>query len=286
MQNLTGILLILLSALGFGSMALCAGLASKEGVDTFSLLALRFSIASLALIALARQRGDAWPTGGARKMYGLMGCVYAAMAWCYFSALHYAAPSTVTLVLFCFPVLVAIAAGVLKLDRFGPAEWLAVIASCTGLALMTGTTLSGGVSGFVLAFLAALCYASYIILGSKISTPASPIAASCLVLGSAAIIFSALALSHGLHLPHSASGWLAVIFLALFSTAVAIAAFVAGLKRVGPTLASILSTLEPVVTITLGIAFMGDKLQTNSLIGGAFILTAAIGLTLARMRRK
>ena len=214
-----------------------------------------------------------------------MGGVYAAMAWSYFSALHYVPPSTVTLVLFSFPILVAIAAGVLGLDRFGPPEWLAVAASSTGLILMIGTTLSGDMTGFGLAFLSAVFYTGYIILGSKIKGPASPIAASCLVLGGAALIFVTLAFSHGVHLPKSATGWLAVLFLAVFSTAVAIAAFVAGLKRVGPTLASILSTLEPVVTISLGVAFMGDKLQASSIAGGAFILSAAIGLTAARMRR-
>lgn len=291
MQNLFGTLLILLSAVGFGSMALCAGLASKEGVDTFSLLALRFSIASVVLLSLnwSRNRGSqssmGWPTGSAAKMYVLMGCVYAAMAWSYFSALRYVSPSTVTLVLFSFPILVAIAAGALGLDRFGPPEWLAVAASSAGLFLMIGGTFSGDMTGFGLAFLSALCYTTYIILGSKIQSPASPIAASCLVLGGAALIFIALAFYQGVHLPQSTTGWLAVIFLAVFSTAVAIAAFVAGLKRIGPTLASILSTLEPVVTITLGIAFMGDKLQANSIAGGALILSAAIGLTLARMRR-
>ncbi len=289
MQNLFGTLLILLSALGFGSMALCAGLASKEGVDTFSLLALRFSIASVVLLCFSfgfkRSRSDQWPAGSAAKAYVLMGGIYAAMAWSYFSALLYVPPSTVTLVLFSFPILVAVAAAALGLDRFGPPEWLAVAASSTGLILMIGGTLSGDMTGFGLAFLSALCYTTYIILGSKIKSPASPIAASCLVLGGAAVIFIGLALSHGVHLPKSATGWLAVLFLAVFSTAVAIAAFVAGLKRVGPTLASILSTLEPVVTIGLGMAFMGDKLQANSIAGGAFILSAAIGLTLARMRR-
>jgi drug/metabolite transporter (DMT)-like permease len=76
-----------------------------------------------------------------------------------------------------------------------------------------------------------------------------------------------------------------VVILALFSTALAIAAFVAGLARVGPTLAAILSTLEPVITIGLGVAFLHETLQGNTVLGGMLILGAALGLTLARMRR-
>ena len=47
------------------------------------------------------------------------------------------------------------------------------------------------------------------------------------------------------------SGWAAVGAIALVSTVVAILAFFAGLKRVGPAVASIVSTLEPVVTVGL-----------------------------------
>ena len=53
----------------------------------------------------------------------------------------------------------------------------------------------------------------------------------------------------------SAAGFAWLGALALLSTVGAIALFFAGLRRVGPTAASILSTLEPVVTV--GLAFAG-----------------------------
>lgn len=286
MGNLIGAAQIALASLGFGAMALCANLAYREGVDTASLLMLRFVLASIVLGLLAARGGThAWPTRKAALAYVLMGCVYALMAWSYFSALRYAASSTVALVLYTFPVMVAIAAALLGLDRFGLAEGLAVAGAVLGMGLMLGTNLSGSGAGFALAFTSALCYASYILLGSKVQSSASPIAASTLVLASAAVIFTLLATWRGIHLPTSATGWAAVVVLALFSTALAIAAFVAGLGRVGPTLAAILSTLEPVVTIGIGITFLHETLQGNAVLGGVLILGSAIGLTLARMRR-
>ena len=283
MGNLIGALQIAVASLGFGAMALCAHLAYREGVDTASLLMLRFVLAAIVLGLLAR--GRKWPTRKESIAYLLMGCVYALMAWTYFSALHHAASSTVALVLYTFPVIVAIAAALLGLDRFGLAEGLAVAGAVAGMVLMLGTSLSGSHTGFLLAFTAALCYATYILVGSKITGSASPIAASTLVLASAGFIFLLLASWRGIHLPTSATGWSAVVILALFSTALAIAAFVAGLARVGPTLAAILSTLEPVITIGLGVAFLHETLQGNTVLGGMLILGAALGLTLARMRR-
>lgn len=283
MGNLIGAGLIALASLGFGAMALCANLAYREGVDTASLLMLRFVLAAAVLGVLAR--GRVWPSRRQIMAYLLMGCVYALMAWSYFSALHHAASSTVALVLYTFPVIVAILAAVLGLDRFGLAEGIAVAGAVLGMVLMLGTALSGSQTGFLLAFISALCYSAYILIGSKVQSAASPIAASTLVLTSSGVIFLLLAGWQGMHLPVSATGWAAVVILALFSTALAIAAFVAGLGRVGPTLAAILSTLEPVITISLGIAFLHESLQRNTFFGGMLILGSAIGLTLARMRR-
>jgi drug/metabolite transporter (DMT)-like permease len=60
------------------------------------------------------------------------------------------------------------------------------------------------------------------------------------------------------------------------STVGAIALFFAGLRRVGPTAASILSTLEPVVTVVLASAAFGEGLGPAQMAGGALVLAAAV----------
>ena len=58
----------------------------------------------------------------------------------------------------------------------------------------------------------------------------------------------------------------------------AIALFFAGLRRVGPTAAAILSTLEPVVTVALASAVFGETLGPVQLAGGALVLLAAVAV--------
>ena len=71
----------------------------------------------------------------------------------------------------------------------------------------------------------------------------------------------------------------------------AILAFFAGLARVGPSAASILSTLEPVVTVGLAAAAFGETLGAVQLLGGALVLSAVVvmqwpaGRRLARLAR-
>jgi len=77
-------------------------------------------------------------------------------------------------------------------------------------------------------------------------------------------------------------GWLAA--LALVSTVAAIALFFAGLRRVGPTAAAILSTVEPLVTVLLAFAVFGERLSALQMAGGALVITA-VPVLHARVRR-
>ena len=77
-------------------------------------------------------------------------------------------------------------------------------------------------------------------------------------------------------------GWLAGI--AVVSTVAAVSLFFAGLKRVGPTTASILSTVEPVVTVVLAFRVFGELLGPFQLLGGAFVIAAVLVLGSYRPR--
>ena len=70
------------------------------------------------------------------------------------------------------------------------------------------------------------------------------------------------------------------MLIALVSTVVAVSAFFAGLRRVGPSEAAILSTFEPPVTVALAFAVLGERLAPAQLAGGALVLAAVVVLQL------
>jgi drug/metabolite transporter (DMT)-like permease len=76
-------------------------------------------------------------------------------------------------------------------------------------------------------------------------------------------------------------GWLAC--LAAVSTVGAISLFFAGLGRVGPTSASILATVEPLVTVLLAFHVFSETLGTVQLAGGALVLAAVLALQTRRI---
>jgi drug/metabolite transporter (DMT)-like permease len=75
-------------------------------------------------------------------------------------------------------------------------------------------------------------------------------------------------------------GWLAA--LALVSTVAAVTLFFAGLRRVGPAAAAILSCLEPVVAVVLALVVFGETLGPVQVAGGALVLAAVVVLAGSR----
>ena len=63
---------------------------------------------------------------------------------------------------------------------------------------------------------------------------------------------------------------------ALFSTALGLVAFFAGLKRINTANAAIISTFEVVVTASLAIAILGESLSMQKLLGACLVMSAVV----------
>ncbi len=274
MSRATAIFLVLLSALGFGSIAFFAKVAYASGTSPSALLALRFGLAVLMLAPLVWFKRLPLPRGGTLVGYILMGLLYTAQAQSYFNALLYASSGLVALLLYIYPVLVTVLAVLLGWEKADRRSLILTAAACLGLAITLGGKLQGQPAGIALGILAAAIYAVYILLGNKLSRDTHPLSASLVILATAAVGNTGLALAGGASLPGSSVGWIAVGAIALFSTGMAIAFFLTGVKIIGASQASILSTLEPVLTLSIGVLFLGEHVSGSQLLGGAMVLLA------------
>lgn len=270
------IALVLLSALGFGSIALFAKLAYADGVSPTMLLSLRFLLAAAFLAPLIRARRLPLPRGAALAGFVLMGCLYTAQSQSYFTALLHASSGLVGLLLYIYPVLVALLSLALGWDRLDRRTVLSLALAIAGIAITLGGDLQGQPLGIMLGVLAAAIYAVYILLGGRLTRGTDPLAATFVIMAAAALGNGSLALASGHAMPGSATAWLAIAAIALFSTVIAISAFLIGIKYIGASQASIISTLEPVITICLGVSFLGESVSVGQLVGGAMVLGAVI----------
>jgi drug/metabolite transporter (DMT)-like permease len=288
-----GALLCLASAVAFGAMAIFGKLAYGDGASVGTLLSVRFLIAAALFWTLVLcSRGTRHLRTLARRdvctalALGAVG--YSAQAGAYFSALDRLDASLLSLLLYTFPAMVTVAAIALRRERANLRAFAALALSSAGLVLVLAGAASGALDplGTLLGLSAAVIYTAYILTSAGIAGRVDCLVLSALVCtGAAATLTLASALRGDLH-PGDVSaagfGWLAGI--AVVSTVVAVTLFFAGLRRVGPTTAAILSTAEPVTTVGLAYLAFGESLGPAQLAGGALVLAAVPVLATARSR--
>jgi drug/metabolite transporter (DMT)-like permease len=158
----------------------------------------------------------------------------------------------------------------------------ALAVASAGLVLVLASAAAGALDplGTVLGLSAAVVYTAYILISEGITERVGPLALSTLVCTGAAATLTLAGLAGGDLEPGAVSptGFVWLGGLALVSTVVAITLLFVGLRRVGPSAASILSTLEPVVTVSLAFAVFGESLGPAQLAGGALVLLAVLAV--------
>jgi drug/metabolite transporter (DMT)-like permease len=286
MNRLIGILLVLLSAAAFGSLAIFGRFAYAAGLDTATLLFLRFSFSALLMAALLTARREAWPRG--RMLLALigMGAIgYVGQSFAYMTAIQYASAGLVALLLYLYPTFVALLSVIFLKARLSRLKVIALCLATLGAAL-TVQPQGGQWTGVLLAVAAAVIYAVYIVVGAGVMQQVSAVGSSTVIFASAGLVYGALTAAQGPRWPDTPAGWGSVAGIVLFATVIPVVAFLAGLKRIGPTEASLLSTLEPLVTVLLATVLLGESLPLFSLLGGALILAAVFLLTQAELRHR
>jgi len=276
-----GALLCILSAAGFGTMAIFGKLAYEQDVGVGDLLLVRFALATVILLAIARARGALRGLSRRAVLVALaLGAVgYATQAGLFFSALDRMDASLLALILYTYPVFVCVAAVALGRERLSARRILGLVGATAGAALVLAGAASGSFDTLAAAmgFGAALAYTTYILVGDRIVSGISLLALAALVCTGATVTFALAAVVRGgPELGFGAAGWGWIAAIALVSTVFAILTFFAGLERVGPSAAAILSVFEPVVTVALAAVAFGESLAPIQFAGGALVLVAVV----------
>jgi drug/metabolite transporter (DMT)-like permease len=275
--GIVGALYILASAACFGSMAIFARLAYASGVDIPTLLLLRFTMAAALMWTILFAKGMKLPRGKGMLMLLAMGSIgYAGQAFSYFTALTLASAGLVSLLLYLYPVIVAILARIVFHHPLSRLQVSAVAVALVGSVLTIGKAGDGKPLGIFFGLLAAVIYSVYIIAGSRFPKDVTPTASTAVITSAAALTYAVVVAVKGFHPPGNGTGWLAIVAIAIVCTVLAILFFFEGLERVGAVRASVFSTVEPVFTVVLAAIVLGEAITLMRVLGGALILGAVV----------
>lgn len=274
-------LLILLAALWGGSFFFTK-IAVPE-IPTLTLTLYRVAIAAIALHVVLRLRRLSFPrTPSALGPYLVMGLLnnavpFTLLAW---GQIHIASGLASVLNAFT-PISTVIIAHVLTdTDKATPQKITGVLIGLAGVAVMIGPEAFGGITENVTAQLACLAatvsYACAGIYGRRFKGQPALVTAAGQLTGSSAIMLPLVLLTGGtaaLVVP-SINVTIAVLALALVSTAFAYILFFRILAQAGPTNVALVTFLVPVSAILLGAIFLGEVLAPRHWLGVALIALA------------
>jgi len=284
MKRLTGILLIAISAASFGTLAIFGRYAYADGMDTFTVLFLRFTISASIMTVILILRREHFPRGRILlQLIGMGALGYVGQSFMYLTAINYASAGLVALLLYLYPFFVFVLSAIVFREQVTRVKIIALVLALVGTAL-TVDPAGGQLLGALMAITAAAIYSVYIIVGTNVMKHVSAVQSSAVIFASAGFVFGMITAVNGAHFPTSNSGWFAMSGIVLIATVIPVVTFLAGLEMVGPTNAAMLSTLEPVVTVLLAAWLFQERLNAISLLGGGLILVAVILLTRNELR--
>lgn len=163
-------------------------------------------------------------------------------------------------------------------------EWVGIAIGLAGIILLnSGGNLSGNPWGAILILIGSMSWAFGSVYGSRIALPVGMMAGAIEMLAAGVVLLCAAFLSgEKLATLPGLSGFMAVGYLALFGSIIAINAYMYLIRNVSPALATSYAYVNPVVAVLLGTALGGERLSPVEWAALGVIVFAVVLVTLGK----
>lgn len=272
---LHGVVLAAISACGFATLSVFIRMAFNAGATMTTILSARFLLGAALLwlvvfvtgkLSLLRKR-DLFPL----ILLGTLG--YGLMSACFAQAVHHLTASLASLLLYLYPSIVTCISFWRGLLPYSYTKIGALLLSLLGLLLTIGIQGDFSLVGVGFGLAAAVSYSVYLLFSDKVLRTVDPLIGTTVICTSAGVSYLLVGLLDGSlqsFLPLQA--WLPLIGMAFFSTFMAMLCLFAAIRSIGAARTSIISTLEPLVTVLLSVFFLSETLLPLQWAGGALIM--------------
>lgn len=281
---IAGLIFALAAAVCFASIPSLARLAYDGGSDPLTVAFLRYLMGSLALVMmiLIFRRPILLP----RKAWPLT--FLATLSWfvtnvSYLAAVFYLPVGLACLLLYCFPFVAAALLPLSGAGDLGARGFGAGLLALVGLGLAVATVYGElDPQGLLFALLAAAGASITVLVSRRLAGLHDVFSITVYVnLGGALLLAGALVPLGGFSLPYAFTGWAGLVGASAFYAVAIVVQFAAmGLSCPAPRLGSRLSLVsyaEPLLTIAIAAAILGELLAPVQFLG-ALLVTAALVL--------
>lgn len=163
-------------------------------------------------------------------------------------------------------------------------EWFGIAIGLSGIVLLnSGGNLSGNPWGAGMILIGSLSWAFGSVLGSRIELPSGMMAGAIEMLAAGVILLAASGMSgERLTAMPTLSGLMAVSYLTIFGSIIAINAYMFLIRNTSPAVATSYAYVNPVVAVLLGTGFAGENLSLVEWLALGIIILAVVLVTLGK----
>ena len=294
--RLNGVFYAVLSSASFGFSPLFSLGLLTVGLTNFDILSYRWGIAGIALMLYAFYRKktllpNSWDETWKIILLSALRAITSVTLLIGYANISSGIASTIN---FMYPVIVALCMMFFFGEHKSIVDIAAIAVSIFGVYLLaSGDSLivEGGDTtlGLTCSLISAFSFAAYYILMKKLKADKIEVVKFTtwvMLLSAIYFIVCAFVFEGSLSMIPDGKSWLYILGLALWSTMISNFTGVKAVRRIGPTLTSILGALQPVTAVILGVAFLNEHLYLKSLIGIIMILGAVTVVVMHQNTRR
>ncbi len=270
-----GVWLVVAAAFQWALLGPVARVAFAEGVAPLTVAFWRATVAALLFAShSAFTRTHALRTKDRLPAMALGVVAVAGLYVSYFEAVQRGGAALASILLYSAPVWVALGAHFVLRERVSRGEAAALVLTLAGVVLValypaTGNVdMQASVPAVAWGLGSGIGYALYFLIGRRLFANNAPSRVMAWALATGAVVLSPFVQWHMLSL----RAWGAIAFLATVATYGAYLSNANGIRLIGPSRASTIATLEPVLAVAAAFLMWGERLSPVGMLGAAAVI--------------
>lgn len=292
--TLNGIFYAAVSSISFGFSPLFSVYLLASGLNNFDVLSYRWGTAALVLITYSFYKRKSLKISSFSEAWKicLLSALRAITSITLLIGFSNIASGVSTTINFMYPVIVTLT----MMIFFGEDKSLinvgAIVLSIIGVYFMSSgedIQIEGGNTsvGLISSIISAVAYAAYYVLMKQVKADKIEVVKFntwIMILSTIYFIIAGILVQGKITIVTDGIAWMYILGLGLWATMVSNFTGVKAVRRIGPTLTSILGALQPLTAVILGVIFLDEHLSVKTIIG-IILIMIAVGIVVTHHKK-
>ena len=271
-----GKLFLVISAFFYGVLPILASIAYRGGINgvTLSFLRSSMSVPILYIMIKADKKSLKLTRKQIKSIITLAVIGGALPIVLLYLSYNYIPTGLATTLHFIYPLVIVLVSAILYHERMSRLTLCSVLLVTIGIFMFSDISVKVSKVGIILALLSGIFYSFYVIYMDRTSLDRMDYTVLTfyvmLIMSIAILVFGLI--TRIISFSFSPLSWSFGAIISLITTLGAMPLLQIGIRYEGASTAGIISTVEPITTIILGAAFLGEIVGTGQIIGGALII--------------